>query len=251
MYAFYWMCIYPPVVYFLLGSKKSDIIVGLLFAYIFLFMISPYAGWDSTEEMVDSVINIAIATAVLIFFIRHFDISRSESAKAIEEKNNELEKLMQIDYLTGLYNRKKLDDVLNMELSSASTGAGTFSIIMADLDNFKNINDTFGHLVGDSVLIDTAQVLKKGCTDTSFIGRWGGEEFLIICPQTNKLAGKELCNQLLRAVSEHQYIIDENITMSFGLTEYICGDSNDTILRRVDKALYYAKENGKCRVETM
>lgn len=249
-YAFYWICVYPPVVYFLLERKKANIIVGLYCAYMFFFMISAYVSWDSDEVKVSSIINILGATAGLIFLIRYFNISRKEAENALEEKNNELKGLIITDYLTGLYNRIKLDDVLHSELKKASTGASTFSIIMADIDNFKKINDTYGHLTGDSVLIDVAQVLKKWCNDNTIVGRWGGEEFLIVCPQKDILKTKVVCEEILCAISKYKYSIGEAVTLSFGITEHLHNDSIDALLSRADKALYHAKERGKSRIET-
>lgn len=248
-YAFYWICIYPPVVYFLLERKKANIIVGLYCAYMFLFMISGYVKWESDEIRLDSIINIIGATLGLIFLLRYFNISRKEAENAIEEKNNELKGLIITDYLTGLYNRIKLDDVLHSELKKVSTGESTFSIILADVDNFKIINDTFGHLTGDSVLIDVAQALKKCCDENNIVGRWGGEEFLIVCPQMNIVQTKAFCEKILCTISEHKYSIGKKITLSFGITEYLHKDSIDTLLNRADKALYHAKKMGKCRIE--
>ncbi len=198
---------------------------------------------------ISSIINIAGATAGLTFVIRYFETAKTDAINALEEKNEELEKLIVTDHLTGIYNRLKLDDVLNFELNKALADTYTFSIIVADIDNFKRINDIFGHLTGDSVLIDVANILKNSCRKTDIVGRWGGEEFIIICTQTDKAKAKQLCEKLIRVISEHEYTINERITMSFGVTEFLNGDSVDSLIMRADKALYSAKDKGKCLVE--
>lgn len=250
-YGFYWISIYPPTVYFLLERHKANIVVGLFCIYVFLFMISPHVSWESYEIMIDSIINIFGATAVLVLVINFFEMGRTDAVNELKEKNNELHGLIVIDYLTGLFNRIKLDEELRTEIKKAAASTSIFSIIMADLDNFKSINDNYGHLSGDSVLVDTAQILKQGCRKTDIVGRWGGEEFLIICPQTDKNKAKKLCERLIDNILKYRYVIEEKLTISFGVAEYIKGDSPDTILNRVDKALYKAKAKGKCRIEIL
>lgn len=250
-YAFYWISIYPPLAYFLLERKKANLIIGLFCAYMLLFMLSDQVNWGSDAIKIDSIINITGATAGLIVFIRYFDISRTEALNALKEKNEALELLTVTDFLTGIFNRIKLDEVLNDEIKKASTGQCTFSIIMSDLDDFKTINDNYGHLKGDAVLIDVAQILKKSCRDTDIVGRWGGEEFLIVCSETDKTEAENLCQKLINDIFNHCYSIEEKVTMSFGITEYIIGDSPDTLLKRADRALYKAKYKGKICFETL
>jgi len=115
------------------------------------------------------------------------DITQSVlKEKEIQEKNRELEKLATIDYLTGLYNRVKIDDILTYELSKFQRYAETFGIIMIDIDFFKMVNDIHGHQVGDKVLVEFSKELLKHSRLSDSIGRWGGEEFLIISPNIDE-----------------------------------------------------------------
>jgi len=149
------------------------------------------------------------------------------------------------DELTGLYNRKKLDFMLNEYLNK------NICIIMFDVDNFKQVNDTYGHLKGDEVLKTLAKVVKENVRASDLVVRWGGEEFIVVLQLDNESLSKALAEKL-RVKIEKQEISDiGHITCSFGVS---CGkitkeeDLNE-ILEKADKNLYKAKRNGKNRVE--
>ena len=159
--------------------------MGLFLAYLVLFFLLNRMRWEPAGFDVGYVINVLSSTLALMCAIAYFEHSRAESARVLEKKNEELERLTVTDYLTGLYNRIKLDSVLSKEINKSMFTTYTFSLIMADLDYFKQINDEYGHVVGDRVLSDVANILKNNCREKDIIGRWGGEEFLIICPDTD------------------------------------------------------------------
>jgi len=163
--------------------------------------------------------------------------------KKLSDKNEELEKLYVTDKLTGLDNRHKLDITLDYEESRYTRYNQSFGIILIDIDDFKYVNDTYGHLVGDRVLIEIASILKNNIRKIDILGRWGGEEFLIIVPQSNKKDLLELSKKLKDYIANNDFKLSKHITASFGLSLY---EKNlHTLLKNADDALYQVKRNGK------
>lgn len=166
----------------------------------------------------------------------------------LEDANSAIRSLSCIDKLTQLNNRLKLDEVLQDELERSTRYGTDFSVILLDIDHFKNVNDDFGHLTGDLVLVELADILKKNVRVTDTVGRWGGEEFLIILPQTG-LANALLAAEKIRAVVDKtEFTKAGHITCSFGVSSFREGDNQDTLLYRADKALYDAKNSGRNQV---
>ena len=159
-----------------------------------------------------------------------------------------IEKLSVTDQLTQLYNRLKLESVFADEIHRASRYGEPFSVIMLDIDHFKSVNDTFGHEVGDKTLIDIAKILKQNSRTTDIVGRWGGEEFVVILPHTNLKSAFEHANLLRAQIETHSFEVIEKATSSFGVSCYVDGDSAKSILKRADDALYDAKNSGRNRV---
>ncbi|EQB34392.1 hypothetical protein M947_10955 [Sulfurimonas hongkongensis] len=189
-----------------------------------------------------------LKTTILPNFDSHKNI---ESYTSISQDNTDkkiIEKLSQTDKLTQLYNRLKLDEYLEDEFSRFESGVYTFSIMLIDIDKFKDVNDTYGHQVGDSVLIEMANILKKKCRKTDIVGRWGGEEFLVICSNTNIDGATIYAQNLKEAVEKFYFHVVGQKTISIGVTEVKQEDTFTTLIQRADKNLYKAKEDGRNRV---
>lgn len=169
--------------------------------------------------------------------------------RELDEKNQTLKVLSVTDRLTGLANRRKLESVLQSELQRARRYGKHFSIILLDVDRFKAINDTFGHSTGDSVLAGLADLLRTNARDTDLVGRWGGEEFLIICPETGPHLVATLAERYRQALEMQDFVLAGHITASFGATASQEGDSVEKLMERADQALYRAKDAGRNRVE--
>jgi diguanylate cyclase (GGDEF)-like protein/PAS domain S-box-containing protein len=161
----------------------------------------------------------------------------------------QVEKLSITDSLTGLNNRLRLDEVLADEFKRMTRYSLNLTLIICDVDFFKAINDNCGHLVGDQVLISIAKILQLYCRDVDVVGRWGGEEFLIICRETNIDGGMVVAEKLRSIIADHLFSQVGHKTASFGVTAAIPNESIDDALRRADQALYRAKEMGRNRVE--
>ncbi|WP_198306338.1 GGDEF domain-containing protein [Arcobacter vandammei] len=174
----------------------------------------------------------------------------NQRTKELSLKNEELLKISITDKLTNIYNRVKLDSTLQDELNRALRYNKTFSIILIDIDFFKKVNDNFGHQVGDDVLKETAQILKNSIRVTDILGRWGGEEFLIICPETELNGAFDLATKLNIEVKNNNFTTYfDKVTLSIGVASF----SNDikiydTLIANADKALYQAKNEGRDRV---
>ncbi|BEV72570.1 MULTISPECIES: sensor domain-containing diguanylate cyclase [unclassified Paludibacterium] len=164
------------------------------------------------------------------------------------ESNRQLERLTVTDSLTGLGNRMMLDRVLEEQLNRYRRYGGVFSLVLLDIDFFKRINDTHGHPVGDMVLVALAQLLKQSTRSVDVIGRWGGEEFLLICPDTDLFSALELAEKLRQRVESCHFPIIDALSASFGVASVQEDDNAQSLLARVDRALYRAKDGGRNRV---
>ncbi len=164
-------------------------------------------------------------------------------------KSEKFKTMSELDVLTGIYNKGKFNDVLDTELKKVRRYKRPMGLILFDIDHFKQINDTFGHQVGDYVLKTIADIIKKNIRDTDIFARWGGEEFVILAPETEINGLKMLAEKLRKAIENHSFEKVKKITASFGITEAIPEDTTDTIVKRADEALYLAKEKGRNRVE--
>ena len=181
---------------------------------------------------------------------------RNEIA-AIEEqlavKTSELEQLAYYDMLTGLYNRRSILEKLNEWLRHVRRYKGALSVVMLDIDYFKQVNDLHGHRVGDSVLADLAEFMRRSVRQTDLVGRYGGEEFLIILPRTDATGAatmaRRICEALRGAPLHDAGGGALKVTASLGAAEYCEGDDEDSLISRADAALYRAKEAGRDRVE--
>lgn len=162
-----------------------------------------------------------------------------------------LENKAATDHLTGLFNRVKISEFFDHELDRLEREQSSLSVLLIDVDLFKNVNDTYGHLVGDDVLKRVSSIIKNQIRKSDLAARYGGEEFLVICPDTNLDGALQLAEKLRALIESTEFNDVGCVTISLGSTEYHDGDTPDTMLKRVDKALYNAKESGRNRVESL
>jgi len=174
--------------------------------------------------------------------------AKEQSHQELLEKTAELEKISATDSLTRAYNRMKMSELLGAEFSRVKRYGGGFAVMMIDLDHFKLVNDTYGHPVGDQVLIQVTKLIRKELRASDSLGRWGGEEFIVLCPGIG-LEGALQCAVNLRALLASTVFEDVGSQRaSFGVAAYTKGDTVDSILSRADTALYQAKDNGRNQV---
>ena len=161
----------------------------------------------------------------------------------------DIETLSLTDSLTGLPNRRQLDDSIAKTMATAERHKRPLSIALLDLDKFKRVNDNHGHQVGDDVLKNAGKILLKHTRKGDIAGRWGGEEFLIICPETDIDGVKQLADYLRSTIEHHTFDKIDRQTCSVGVAQWTEGESFEQLLERTDRALYQAKEQGRNRVE--
>jgi diguanylate cyclase (GGDEF)-like protein/PAS domain S-box-containing protein len=159
-----------------------------------------------------------------------------------------LEKLASTDRLTHIANRSKFDEMLKSSIDRAKRYKVNLSLILFDIDDFKKVNDTFGHLTGDEVLKKVANIAGENIRQSDFVARWGGEEFMIIQPDISSEEASTLAERLRLNIETASFPRAQKITVSFGVTTFLKSDSIDSFLSRVDKALYSAKTTGKNKI---
>ena len=149
------------------------------------------------------------------------------------------------DSLTDIYNREYFNKMLDSKIKSALRYDNSFGLIMLDIDHFKKVNDTYGHSVGDKVLTQIAQILKNNVRDDDILARWGGEEFVILIPNSEKNNIFQLAEKLRVTIENSKLLNQQNITASFGIGTYSKKESQISFFEKIDKALYLAKKNGR------
>lgn len=170
----------------------------------------------------------------------------------VEARTRELEKLARTDALTGVLNRGGLMNNLADEIDRAIRYKHPLSLLMVDLDHFKHVNDEYGHQRGDIVLAEAVHILSEVSRHSDTIGRYGGEEFLLLLPETKITEAKILAERIRHDIERHQFCQDEglniSLTCSIGVTEYKPGQTQSNLLQTVDRLLYSAKNAGRNRV---
>jgi len=180
---------------------------------------------------------------LLLILYRERVISRYNHK--LQQMNHELERISKTDPLTGVANRYSLADFFRQEVARKKRYHSNFSVIMVDLDHFKQVNDDYGHNMGDKVLTAVAKILSENVRENDVVGRWGGEEFILLCPQSNHSGTLRMAESLRQNIAKNEFPGAVHITASFGVTVYGEDETLETFIKRVDDALYEAKGRGR------
>jgi diguanylate cyclase (GGDEF)-like protein len=156
-----------------------------------------------------------------------------------------------VDELTKVYNRRALNDYLEKLIDYSKCYGEPLSIAMVDIDYFKGINDSYGHDVGDEVLIKLSEILLRNIRKVDILARWGGEEFTILMPKINVEEAYKMLETLRKTIENTRVINDMRVTISVGVTELKNTDTFDDLIRRADEVLYKAKNNGRNNVQVL
>ena len=167
----------------------------------------------------------------------------------LKDLHEELRTTATVDFLTGAFNRNKIEQVLQGEIKRATRYEGPLSLILFDLDNFKSVNDTYGHLSGDYVLKTAITIIQDHIRKTDSLGRWGGEEFMLVAPETDLDQAEALAEKIRKQVRLFAYEHVGAVTISCGVAEFEPEDTIDSLIKKADDAMYRAKRKGRNRVE--
>ena len=214
----------------------------------------------SQVDLVTTLVALWFVTFLIILIIRFFDYSREramnkkkqeelkKNLRALEIEKSEYEKSSKEDPLTGCLNRAGFSGVLLREQEKLNRTGIPVSFMIFDIDHFKDVNDTYGHLVGDEVLVNLAKLVQSMIRNTDSLVRWGGEEFVILSDETSIQNAAFLAEKLRKAIETTTLITQQQVTCSFGVTEIVPGEDPKSFIARADKALYSSKEGGRNRV---
>jgi diguanylate cyclase len=198
------------------------------------------ASLDLMKFYLANVVYIALLFAVAAL--------RQQYARTVTQAET-MAQLAYTDAVTGMSNRMHLNGLLAKELERARRFKREFSVILFDLDHFKNVNDTHGHDAGDDVLRETARTVREHLRPSDELGRWGGDEFLILTPESDAASSRQLAERLRQVVAGHAAHASDPITASFGVATYREGEDAEGLVKLADEALYRAKRAGRNRVE--
>jgi diguanylate cyclase (GGDEF)-like protein len=185
--------------------------------------------------------------------LRLSSLQRELSSKilALEEANRTIQELSIRDELTKLYNRRYFNQQAEFLLEQTKRSPQPISLMIADIDSFKRINDTFGHGIGDVVLREVAKILQHQTRATDLVARYGGEEFVLLMPSTNLMDAVKVCDLLREQIEHHNWLEvhhDLNVTISMGVSQFEAKTDLQTLVTRADEKLYEAKNSGKNKV---
>lgn len=254
-----------PIIFYLsmfIGNMKHKILIpffcSIIISGIYIFMhvymenrnaILPYPIVFKYKTMF-SYVNPMLALLTLISFSTLLTLEYNYINNKYKSENKTLDDQASYDPLTGLLNRRCMDTNLDEIFLEYYREEEAFSIIMCDIDHFKSVNDTYGHDAGDYVLKEVCQVISSEVRDKDLVGRWGGEEFLIVL-FTNKMAAAKLAERIRAQIEAHQFTyknISLRVTMTFGVSSYHAGSDVKSLIKSADLKLYRGKEGGRNQV---
>jgi diguanylate cyclase (GGDEF)-like protein len=237
-----WIPLFFIYIFLIFDRKKALIMSIVIFLLSVLIGFSSFPGSDGQYKIraMDTFLQFYFSTATYIlalYFLQHL--------KEAYIQNETTKQIANTDYLTGLPNRRMLEE--KIEGNSKSTNHN-FSVIFFDVDLFKMINDNYGHDTGDLVLREFTDLIRQNTRETEMFGRWGGEEFLIIANQQDLRQSFLLADRLRNIVANHSFFKVGPVTASFGVAESKPFDNPEALVKRADIALYRAKEQGRNQV---
>ena len=188
---------------------------------------------------------ISVTYSKWAMLMKEYQDELSEINLMLENKNIEYENIASTDALTGLYNRYKFSQLYISSYTSMIQRHNDMSLILLDIDHFKNVNDKYGHNIGDKTLVQISHTLLKILRSVDVVCRWGGEEFLIILPTADKIHAVSIAEKLRQAIEELKIDVVGQVTTSFGVAQVREGEDMQDVIDRADKALYLAKDSGR------
>lgn len=240
-----WYFVFPPLALFLLGARTGLIsAVALLTITLFYLVVSPFETQYSST-FIQRMIAVYFAITALSYLFAHF---KNTAEMQLEDNLITMEINSNTDKLSGLANRRYMEKILRSEAARFERYGTPSTLVMLDIDFFKKINDNLGHHYGDYVIQTLKDIFSKSLRQLDLPSRWGGEEFLILLPNTSLQAALLVTERVRKTLSEYSFSLDDvkyKVTASFGVCELQKSESLAQTLQRIDNCLYQAKENGR------
>lgn len=236
-----------PVIYvfvFTVSGHRSSLTLSLLFLAMFVLISLPYLYRGFEQPYANFTVQLHGVSAVLIAALYFFS-SYQHRLQLAQLSVDELARLANTDELTKLANRRRVVEAIDSELVRYARYGSAFSIILIDIDHFKSVNDRLGHRAGDLTLVELAVRTKEVLRDVDTLGRWGGEEFLMILPETSYERALDKAAALCAHVAGRPLWGDQAVTISCGVTSVARRDDASALVQRADVALYAAKHAGR------
>lgn len=233
---------------FTLPNRLWSLRVSLVNLAVYALISLPHLALNFVQPESNFTLLMLMVSGVMIAALYFFS-SYQQRFQLAQLTLDELAHLANTDELTKLANRRRITEVLEYELVRYSRYGQPFSIIIFDIDYFKTFNDKFGHSVGDKILVALAAHTKEVLRKVDTLGRWGGEEFIVILPETTFEEALQKANSLCSFIAAQPLVAEHVITISCGVTSLTPGDTTETLFERADVALYAAKRRGRNRAE--
>ena len=229
--------------------------ISFLAIYVTGFIFTPVYTLPSTKWIhTFYIMNLILSFLIMIVYSYLFVWQLRSKQRVMEEQNVKLEELAHRDPLTHLYNRRYMGKILDGHMEAQKDRGARFSLVLGDIDDFKKVNDTYGHDAGDLVLVTVAETIERNVGPNDYVCRWGGEEILILISVPLEPAAKN-AERIRRALEENTVMFGDqeiHVTMTFGVSESIPGYKIEHLIQQADDKLYYGKHRGKnCVVSTL
>ncbi len=252
--AFVWVYCFIIAAFLIYGKNMGLLLTlafcGVVFGYYYVLIGSKITELGYT--------NLVASTVVIVLFLRYYEASRGAifdrlqaTLGKLKESHAELESKSVTDPLTKVYNRAKAFELLTAAINNQERYDTPFSIIFLDIDKFKAMNDEYGHDAGDDILVKYARLLTENARKTDAVFRWGGEEFMIICPNTDQVKAHRLAENLRELLAHETLGAVQLPSASYGIAQHLPGEDITALVKRADVAMYTAKRAGGDRVENL
>jgi diguanylate cyclase len=248
-----WFPLVYTAAFFFLNTRQAILVsalvyMSIMFPYSVDLMLDNSALWTSDRGLL--MLNVFCSHPVYIVTLSGIATLKTRILQAGAHADV-LREAASIDYLTGVANRRTITHLLQSALDRAQEVGSVVSVILLDIDHFKLINDTFGHDIGDKVLIQLPNILQEHLRPSDTLGRWGGEEFVIVTNETNTAEAAQMSERLRKLLASHEFEQVGRCTASFGVTTSVLDDTPESLMKRADQALYLAKQAGRNCVEVV
>ena len=243
-----WSYTLPPLVLFIYGLRKGSLALSSFILISMFLMFFPDNGIQSANYSYNFKVRYFSTFLGVCLISSICEYSRYHSNNILKKLQKSIQLEAHTDVLTGLYNRRYMHEKIDKLIQKTQLSTKPCSILLCDLDHFKSINDNYGHPCGDQVLIETASRMKSCLRSNDVAARWGGEEFMIILPDTKQDAAFLVAEKLRNKLCEEEICCSKNslpVSMSIGMLQISTGYNLEDILNNVDDALYAAKRNGR------